>query len=259
LFAAAEEAKLQQQQIMKPFTVLQYVIWILSPVLSFGAAYIIYRTKQNRLFPWFVAYLVFVSFDSYIQLAIHFLSPSIRFYSYWIGQSVAIALSLVVLYEIFRNVLTSGTLKISKSTFLLINAVLLLLAAGLALFQVKTSDYKVIYTILLFTRTVRIVQVGLMLILAVLSAFFGFYWNSLAFGIAAGFGFYAATELVNTTVRTLLGATGNQIFSWVSVLSFQCAIMVWLVYAAKGRKLPVMALPSDKVSQWSEPIERLIK
>jgi hypothetical protein len=118
---------------------------------------------------------------------------------------------------------------------------------------------KVMYTIFVFTRTVRIVQVGLMLILVVLSLSFGFYWSSLAFGIALGFGFYASVELVNSTVRALLGPEGNRIWSLVSVLSFQCAACVWLAYAVKGRKLPVMELPENKVALWSEPIERLSK
>jgi hypothetical protein len=240
-------------------TTFQYTIWILSPLFSLATAYILHRGKQSRLFPWFIAYLIFVSINAYIGLAVLFLSPSARFYTYWIGQGVAIGLSLVVLYEIFTHVLTSGTLKISKSTFLLITAILVLIAAGLALFEVSAIDNKVFYTILLLTRTVRIVQVGLMLVLAVLSAFFGFYWSSQAFGIAVGFGFYATTELINFTVRTTLGTTVNWLFSWVSVLSFQFAIMVWMIYAAKGRKLPLMALPDDKVSPWSEPIERLIK
>jgi hypothetical protein len=218
-----------------------------------------HRNRQAHAFPGFLAYLIWVALSDYFQLSVHLLKSQYSFYIYWGMQAVAIGLSFVVLYEIFRFVLTSGTLPVNKSTFMLINAVLLVIAAVIALvFQGADTD-RTIYTIMVFARTVRIVQVGLMLILIVMSLSFGFYWSSLAFGIALGFGFYASVELVNSMVRALLGPDGNRIWSQVSVLSFQCAACVWLAYAAKGRKLPAMELPENKVSLWSEPIERLTK
>ncbi|MCU1309536.1 MAG: hypothetical protein JWO20_661 [Candidatus Angelobacter sp.] len=244
---------------MQTITATQYAIWVLSPLPLLLTAYIMRRTQQSRSFPAFLVYLVSVAFFSYFSLAVHQLFPSFHFYSYWTGQVVSIALSFLVLYEVFRNVLTAGTLPVSKANFALINAVLLLMAAVVALKMQGADTEKWLYAIFLFSRTVRIVQVGLMLILVVLSISFGFYWSSQAFGIALGFGFYASTELVNNTVRALLGPNGNRIWSWVSVLSYQCAAVIWIVYAAKGRKLPVMELPENKVSLWSEPIERLSK
>ncbi|MCU1308346.1 MAG: hypothetical protein JWN45_3041 [Acidobacteriaceae bacterium] len=244
---------------MHTYSFTQYAIWVLSPLLLLATAYVMHRQRQVREFPAFLAYLIWVALISYFQLALHLFKSQLHFYSYWITQGIAIGLSFVVLYEVFRFVLTSGTLPVNKSTFMLINAVLLVIAAVIALvFQGADTD-KTIYTIMVFTRTVRIVQVGLMLILVVLSISFGFYWSSQAFGITLGFGSYAAVELVNNTVRAMLGPQGNSIWSQVSVLSFQCAACIWLAYAAKGRKLPVMELPDHKVSLWSEPIERLTK
>jgi hypothetical protein len=215
-------------------------------VLLLVIAYIMERSRQRRQFEWFVGYLVWVALTSYFQFALRFIKPSITFYTYWATQAVAIGLSFVVLYEVFRHVLTSGTLPVSKSNFVLINAVLLVIAAVMALKLQGVDTNPTMYTIFVFTRSVRVVQVGLMLILAALSLFFGFYWGCQAFGIAAGFGLYASVELVNHTVRAMLGPIGNQIWSWVSVLSYQCAALIWLAYAIKGRKLPVMELPEDK-------------
>jgi hypothetical protein len=244
---------------MQTYSLTEYAIWVLSPLLSLATAYFMHRNRQVRDFPAFLAYLVWVAFIAYFQLALHILTYQNQFYTYWGMQAVAIGLSFVVLYEVFRFVLTSGTLPVNKSTFMLINAVLLVIAAVVALVIQGTDTNKVMYTIFVFARTVRIVQVGLMLILVVLSVSFGFYWSSLAFGVALGFGFFASVELVNNTVRAVLGPEGNHIWSWVSVLSFQCASCIWLAYAAKGRKLPVMQLPENKVSLWTEPIERLTK
>jgi hypothetical protein len=231
---------------MQTFTFTQYAIWILSPLLLLVTAYVMRRTRQSRFFPVFVVYLLWVAFSSYFNLAFLRVEPIIQFYSYWTTQAVSIGLSFVVLYEVFRNVLTEGTLPISKSNFVLMNGLLLMAAAAMALKLQGGDGDRTMYTVLVFSRTVRIVQVGLMLILIVLSLSFGFYWSSQAFGIALGFGLYASIELVNHTVRALLGPIGHQIWAWASVLSYQCAALIWIAYAAKGRKLPVMELPEDK-------------
>jgi hypothetical protein len=233
---------------MQTYSITQYAIWVLSPVLLLAIAYIMHRTHQSRSFPAFQLYLLWVAFISYLNFALQEFSPNIQFYSYWITQAVSIGLSFVVLYEVFRNVLTEGTLPINKSNFVLINGILLLVAAAIALCLQGRDGNKFMYTILVLSRTARIVQVGLMLVLIALSLSFGFYWSSQAFGIALGFGFYASIELVNHTVRALLGPVGHQVWAWVSVLSYQCAAAIWIVYAAKGRKSPVMELPENKVS-----------
>jgi len=233
---------------MPSYSITQYLIWVLSPVLLFAIAYIMHRTHQSRLFPVFQLYLLWVASTSYLNFALRSVAPIIQFYSYWIGQAVSIGLSFVVLYEVSRNVLTEGTLPVSKSNFVLVTGLLLMAAAVIALVLQGGDAERTMYTILVFSRTARIVQVGLMFILIVLSLSFGFYWNSQAFGIALGFGFYAAIELVNHTVRALLGPLGHQIWAWVSVLSYQCAAVIWIAYAAKGRKLPVMELPEDKAT-----------
>jgi hypothetical protein len=233
---------------MQKFTLTQYAIWILSPVLLLAIALVFYRRRKDHSFRWFIAYLVWVALVSYFQFIIYFVSnPYLFFFSYWIAQAVAVLLSFVALYEVFRNVLTSGTLPVSKSNFVLINA-LLLAGAALLAYKLEGGDTdRMMYTILVLSRTARFVQVALMLILVALSSFFGFYWSSQAFGIAAGFGLYASIELINSTVRAMLGPNGNKFWSWVSVLSYQLAALIWLAYALRGRKSPVMELPEAQL------------
>src|SRR5438445_8183015 len=141
---------------MESFTLTQYAIWVLSPLLLLVTAYVMHRTQQSRSFPAFLVYLLWVASTSYLNLALHKVAPLIQFYSYWITQAVSIGLSFVVLYEVFRNVLTHGTLPISKSNFVLINALLLTGAALISLKLHGGDSEKTMYTILVFSRTVRI-------------------------------------------------------------------------------------------------------
>ncbi|MCU1286606.1 MAG: hypothetical protein JWO13_2956 [Acidobacteriales bacterium] len=235
---------------MQEISASQYALWILSPLLLFAIVAVHRRAGRSGYLQWFMVYLLWVGLSSYVQLGLRFWStPYFGFFFYWIAQGIAVLLSFVVLYEVARNVLTSGTLPFSKSNFMFIIAVLLVMAATLALKIQGGDTEKFIYTILVFARTARFVQVGFMLLLVALSLLFGFYWSSQAFGIASGFGLYAAIELINSSVRAMLGPTANLIFGWVSVLSYQLAALIWVAYALKGRKSPVMELPENKLPQ----------
>src|SRR5437879_6276503 len=110
---------------MHTYSFTQYAIWLLSPLLLLATEYAMHRTRQVHAFPGFLAYLIWVALSDYFQLSVHLLKSQYSFYIYWGMQAVAILLSFVVLYEVFRFVLTSGTLPVNKSTFMLINAVLL--------------------------------------------------------------------------------------------------------------------------------------
>jgi hypothetical protein len=232
---------------MRTITPAQYAMWLLSPLPLFLIAFIMHRSGQRRSFPWFFTYLLWVAASSYVLFAIHFIpNEYLNFYSFWAKQAIAVGLSIAVIYEVCRNVLTSGTFPISKSTFLLINGVLVIIAAVASSLLPIAEKNPIVFKILILMGTARIDQVGLTLILLAISLFFGFYWSSQAFGIIAGFGIYAFIELVNTLVRAKQGPVGNVYWGWISVLSYQFAVAIWVVYAIKGRKLVEMELPEAK-------------
>src|SRR4051812_18472776 len=96
---------------MQEISVSQYALWILSPLMLFAIVAVHYRAGRSRPLRWFIVYLLWVALNSYMQLAVRFwTSPYFGFFYYWITQGIAVLLSFVVLYEVARNVLTSGTL-----------------------------------------------------------------------------------------------------------------------------------------------------
>lgn len=216
----------------------------------------LYARGLQKQYPWFVAYLWLVLGRAPI---LFFLRPyrTTYFYSYWIAETITVALSLLVIFEIYRQVLTSSGFNLSRSTFVLLTVALLALAAGSA-FWLETADSPaMLRAILILSRTVRIVQVALLAILLVASLFFNFYWQSLPFGFALGYGVYATIELVAATFRSSLGPSGDTVFVAAKVLSYQLAVMVWIFFIWRHREQHALrAMPVASVSEWMRPVQQ---
>lgn len=211
---------------------------------------LVYARDLQWQFPWFVRYLWLVLLRAPV---LFLLRPyrSVYFYAYWIAEIVTVALSLVVIFEIYRQVLSSSGLHISRSTFFLVTAALLALAAGGAFFLETSESYASMRAVLILTQTARIVQVGLFVLLLAASFFFNFYWQSLPFGFALGYGLYATIELVSTVFRASLGPAGNDIFVIAKIWSYQFAIMVWILFLWRHRaEHALKKMPAESVTPW---------
>ena len=244
------------------YSLTQKLIWFTNPPILFLCAFFLYRRTDFRSFLGFFCYLLFVAATT---IATYFVyghwgySSYPSFYVGWITNIVSIGISFYVLYEVVRNVLTSGTLKLSRSNIVLLTSTLLMLAALISLtFQAK-NDVLLSKILFISENLARFEQIGLLITLAILTLFFGFYWGDLAFGVAVGFGFYAFMQLVGIYGRGRLGPMANHAYNLTSAWSYQIASLIWLFYIWKKPKPPLKALPSDKVSEYTEAIERLIK
>ena len=221
-----------------------------------------YKRGQVRAFPLFFSYLTAVLVNNLIRIAVGFCCPgnsSPYFYTYWGTDIVNVGLSFAVLYEVLDSVLTSGTIKVSRSTFLLLISILALTSAVLAYFTKTSVDFPLIHGILLAEGTVRFAQIGVLLVFLGLTLFFGFYWGDQAFGISAGFGFFAAVMVVNTAIRQLSGQADNRRFALTNVGAYVISSLIWLFYALKTPKSPPPTLPPDEVSKYTDSIKKIIK
>src|ERR1700760_3521693 len=95
-----------------------------------ACAYVMYRCQQWRIFPFFFLYLVTVAINDAIRLDVGYLfGATAHFYAYYGTDAINIGISFVVLYEVLEHILTSGTIKITRSTFFFFIAILFLAAA----------------------------------------------------------------------------------------------------------------------------------
>jgi hypothetical protein len=243
---------------------LQVVLYALPDFFLIACAFVMYRRRQFTDFPFFFAYICVVVLNDAVRIfANSHLDAWTSFYVYHGTDAVDIGLSFAVLYEVLKNVLTSGTIKISRSTFFMVVCGLLLAAAVLAYVTASPpdplKDSTLMRAVLLLQGVARFAQVGVLLMFAVLTIFFGFYWGNQAFGIAAGFGLYASIELVNVYFRGLSGPKGHKIFSLIYGEAYLLATVIWLIYALKQRPKPPVSLPNNRLFEFEEPVGKLLK
>jgi hypothetical protein len=227
----------------------------------------LYRREERKRFPCFFLYLIVVLFKAELVALIKPFSAvpgfyAYWFYSYWIGEAVTILLSFTVIYEVYRNVTSSTSFMPNKMTFFRINVGLLLMASiAIALAISSQSHDPLTRTIYVLSNTLRIMQLGMFTLLTILSVFYGFFWTDYAFGIALGYGLYALSQLANNMVRVSVGSLGEQVFVYVSMLGYDCAVMIWLVYAltARSRAMMLERVPENRAPQWIGALERGMK
>jgi hypothetical protein len=238
-------------------------MWYTVPLVLLATAYGMRRRGQVRAFPFFFLYLIWVAFKSYALLLVahtYGIQSWPYFYAGHISNGFAIGLTFFVLYEVLSNVLTSGTLKIDGSSFLIVNATLLIAVTLLILMAGhKYHTLAILNSLATIEVSLRYVQISLLVLLAILTRFFGFYWVDLSFGIALGYAFYAAMFIINAETLGKMGDAYTHMNHVVDVLAYYAASCIWLFYAWKKPKSPPMALPSDKVTGYTEPIERVIQ
>jgi hypothetical protein len=234
---------------------------------AFGTAlllpliWLMHRRGQHKVFPNFFVYLLAVLVKSLILQSIKPFSPGGYFYGYWTAEALTILLGFGVIFEIYKDVLTSGTLPISKATFFRMVVGLLLGAGIVALLTLHADGYATsVRIIFALSSTLRIVQVGLFALLAFFSIFYGLYWTGQAFGIALGYALFALAQLANTFVRAWAGPVGHDVYVYVSMLAYQCTLFIWLAYALKGKQeIRLENLPENGTLVWFGALERLAK
>lgn len=231
--------------------------WVLGFFLMAVTAGLLWYRGLHRQFPFFFAYVALMLGRAPVLMLLK-QDRTVYFYSYWIAEAITVGLSLLVIFEIYRHVLGSTTLSITRSTFFTLCVGLFAVAAAAAFFLENADRPAMLRAIFILTSTVRLVQVGLLALLLIASMFYNFYWQSLPFGFALGYGLYAITELVVSAFRSSLGPSGDTIFALTKVLSYQVAVLIWIFFIYRHREEHALqALPGESLHEWLQPLRQV--
>jgi hypothetical protein len=207
--------------------------------------------KLHRLFPIFFSYLIFevfvfgLTFTTY-----HTDNYPLYFYSYWICAGISLILGFKVIHEIFLDIFRPyHALKDLGSILFKWAALVMLLVAGVvAAASTVVSAGPLIQAIITIQRCVRVIQVGLILFLLVFPRYLGISWRQHSFGIALGFGGFAAIELVAVALRASVHVEAITA-DLSNMLAYNVSILVWLFYMVTEspvRKLDSTLLMSQR-------------
>ena len=225
------------------------------------AVAMIYRRVWRR-FPTFFTYTVFLVVRSLLLLVLRRVSLDAYFYVYWGGELLSWALGLAVIQEVMQQLFApyQAITRLATVLFRWGAGLLVALAVVVALASSGPDHDRVFAGILLFERSVRVVQVGLLSLLFVLAGFLHLRWPHRVFGIALGLALFTSVELAAVSLRSHTGMALQQTFTVLKPLSFVLAQAVWMAYFALPERLPAAeSSPASTMEGWDLALAELLR
>ncbi|HLH09091.1 MAG TPA: hypothetical protein VKW78_17775 [Terriglobales bacterium] len=222
--------------------------------------------RRNLYWRWpgFFAYTIFHILQPGVDLigVVQKWNPLTYYYFFYGLEALSLVLSMVVVYEVFVSVLEpyNALRMIGKRLFLGTATVLVVVGLLFVSWGPANSGAQIFKVVFYSERTLRIVQVGVLVLLFALSRSLALSWRSEAFGIALGYGIYASIQLVVVILRLKYVNFGYQLISWVSTLSFILMCVIWLWYAVQGDKVVQQArvVPHNDIERWNRALEGVL-
>jgi len=186
---------------------LSYASWIAGPLLQITLLIFMVRRSYNVAFPRFFSYILFQILKSACLFVLYRYFPDSYFDAYWTGNAISVILAVAVMDEILLSLFKEygGMQSLGTTIFRWSCGLLLLVACLGALSSGEVGGDRIVAAVFAFDRSMRLMQVGLFLLLILLSRFLKNSWRQPVFGIALGFGVFASVELILVSVVMRFG------------------------------------------------------
>ncbi len=231
---------------------LHYGFWIFPAVVQLCLAVLMIRRGLRRQFPIFFNYTVFeiLTFVAQITTRQHY---NTYFYVYWVTGVIGVGLGFAVMQEIFYNVFRpyDSLRELGGILFRWAALVLVLVALVSVVSGAQGSDARPIQTILVLDRSVRVMQCGLVLFLFLFSSYVGLSKRAHIFGIALGFGIFAAVELSLVTLRSAMPGFTNASISLLKSAAYCVACGLWFWYLRLPEPVRVVVDHRARSQEWN--------
>jgi hypothetical protein len=234
-------------------TFLTYASWALGPMLEVTLLVLIFRNKFHRPFPRFTSYILFQVVKSAILALVYHYLPAEYFDAYWTGNAISVFLAVLVMDEIWRHLFAPfrAIQQVGTAIFRWACVVLFVIAAVMAISNEASSADRVIAAVFNFDRTMRLMQFGLAVLLVFFSRVLKSSIRQQVFGIALGFGLFAALELVLVTIISSYGAAHIAAISLIKSLAYNSITLLWIGYAWRGLPAPHPVSATHEVADWN--------
>src|SRR5215469_10659167 len=219
-----------------PYQAMNWLLnanWLAGPVFQITLLIFMARNELHRMFPRFFSYILFQTIKTACLFIAYRYFPDNYFYAYWTGNAVSVIFAIAVMDEILRRLLKQyGSVPVFGTTiFRWSCGLLLLLAVVGAVSAAESGGDRVVAIVFTFDRSLRLVQVGLFLLLMVLSRILKDFWKQQVFGIALGFGIFASVELILVSFVMWFGSGGHaDAMSLLKSTAYNAVTLVWIGY-----------------------------
>jgi hypothetical protein len=252
----------------RPHSLLWHYLWVAPCVLLALLAFLMSRRGLHREFPAFFSYTVFEAVGGGI-LYVTDIIPSVSATTYWWMYLSFLILEafikLVVIGEVFTHLLRQypSLGRMAKAFIVGVGAVLVFTATIIAAYATPTAFWLISATRIL-SRSISVVQCGLILFLFVFASHFHLRWERRVFGITLGFGIAAAVYLAHWAVMAdWLFKEKSYLLDFLYMATFHACVLIWFYYLlVPGKNIPRLGgppLPEHRLEVWNEELERLLQ
>jgi hypothetical protein len=238
--------------------------FILAPILP--GAIMLYTFFPRKLYidtPWFTVYLGLIIASAPALFWLYQFASNTDynmdyFYGAWIGEGWAVTIAFMVILDVIRCLMKDyESIRRGGITFVVLMVVVLsVIAVSVGLWG-SVRAHPTIRTFLALERSVRIVQVGVLLSVFAFSSFLGLRWRNHVFGVALGYGLYAATDLAMITYVSHFGATSAYKALVIDELAYIVTIVTWTIYVLQGEPARNVVVPPssrEQLERWNQAL-----
>src|SRR5450755_4095841 len=233
-------------------------LWCAQPILQSVVAAILWRRKLHKQFPVFFLFLLAQLANFLITLPLYLAGNlKVYFIFFWLGEAVNAILGFKVIHEIFIDVFRPyHTLKDLGTLLFRWAGVVMLLVSVVVAFSNSFDQSPLVHAVTTLQRSVRIVQLGLILFLLLFSRFLGVSRKQVSFGISLGFGLFAGVELMLMALNSG-GLIRQANLNLINLATFLVAIFVWLGYSLSPNAVRVAATNHLQTQRWEQGLADL--
>lgn len=238
-----------------------YAMWFSSAALLTAICVFLWRNQMRARYPLFFAYCAFHVVSSVALFAIYRLAFEQYFFAYWTINALRVGLGFGVIYELFQNALRPyhALRDLGKMLFGWAAVVMLLVGVLIGMTGSAPNEAsRVVAGVLGVERIVRLMQCGMLLFLLLFGSRLGLTFRHRTFGIAAGIGVYAATDLLFVSLRAQIGPAWETQAALLRQFVWIGACGAWLTYVLRPEPareaLPSMAAARPILQRWNEAL-----
>ena len=233
-------------------------LWCAQPILQSVVAVILWHRKMHKQFPVFFLFLLVQVANFAVIFPLWLVGDSkMYFVFFWLGEAANAVLGFKVIHEIFLDVFRPyHTLKDLGTLLFKWAGVVMLLVSVVVAFSNSFDQSPLLHAVTTLQRSVRIVQLGLILFLLLFSRFLGVSRKQVSFGISLGFGLFAGVELMLMALNSG-GFVRQGNLNLVNMVTLILAILVWCGYSLSRKAVRVAAVNHLQTQRWEQGLADL--
>ena len=233
-------------------------LWCAQPILQSVVAVILWHRKMHKQFPVFFLFLLVQVANFAIIFPLWLIGDfKMYFVFFWLGEAANAVLGFKVIHEIFLDVFRPyHTLKDLGTLLFKWAGVVMLLVSVVVAFSNSFDQSPLVHAVTTLQRSVRIVQIGLILFLLLFSRFLGVSRKQVSFGISLGFGLFAGVELMLMALNSG-GFVMQGNLNLVNMVTLILAILVWCGYSLSRKAVRVAAVNHLQTQRWEQGLADL--